>query len=78
MSATELKLEIIKKLTEIEDEIVLEEIYRLLTAETQIEGIYALSDGEIESVQVGLEDAMAGRVYTSEEARAMVKEWLKK
>ena len=78
MSATELKWEIIKKLTEIEDEIVLEEIYRLLTAETHIEGIYALSDEEIESIQAGLEDAKAGRIYTSEEARAMVKEWLKK
>lgn len=78
MSATELKLEIIKKLTAIEDEIVLEEIYRLLTAESQMEGIYTLSDEEIESIQAGLEDARAGRVYTSGEARAMVKEWLKK
>ena len=78
MSATELKLEIIKKLTAIEDEIVLEEIYRLLTAESQMEGIYTLSDEEIESIQAGLEDARAARVYTSGEARAMVKEWLKK
>lgn len=78
MSATELKLEIIKKLTEIQDEIFLEEIYRLLTAETQIEGIYSLSEEEIESIQAGLEDSKAGRVYSSEQARAMVKEWLKK
>lgn len=78
MSATELKLEIIKKLTVIEDELVLEEIYRLVTAESQMEGIYNLSDEEMKAIQSGLEDAKAGRVYASEEAKHLVKEWLKR
>ena len=78
MSATELKLEIIKKLTAIEDEVVLEEIYRLVAAESEMEGIYNLSDDEIRSIQAGLEDAKAGRVYSHADAKGMVKEWLKK
>jgi len=78
MSATELKLEIIKKLTEIEDEVVLEEIYRLVAAESDIEGIYNLTTEEIRSIQAGLEDAKAGRVYSTEEAKQVVKQWLKK
>ncbi|MEJ1242500.1 hypothetical protein WBG78_30405 [Chryseolinea sp. T2] len=78
MSATELKLEIIKKLTAIEDEVVLEEIYRLVTAESEMEGIYNLSDDEMRSIQAGLEDAKAGRVYSHSEVKQLVKEWLKK
>lgn len=78
MSATELKLEIIKKLTSIEDELVLEGIYRLVVAESEIEGVYNLTDEEIRSIQAGLDDAKAGRVYSHAEAKQMVKEWLKK
>ena len=78
MSATELKLEIIKKLTTIEDEVVLEEIYRLVAAESEMEGIYNLSDDEIRSIQAGLEDAKAGRVYSHADAKRVVKEWQKK
>ena len=78
MSATELKLEIIKKLTVIEDELLLEEIYRLVASESEVEGIYNLSDEEIKSIQAGLEDAKAGRVYSHAEAKQMVKGWLKK
>ena len=78
MSATELKLEIIKKLTAIEDELVLEEIYRLVAAESEMDGLYNLSGEEIKSIQAGLEDAKAGRVYSHAEAKEMVKEWLKK
>jgi predicted transcriptional regulator len=78
MSITELKLEIIKKLTAIEDELVLEDIYRLVTAESGLEAVYKLSDEEIGAIQAGLEDVNAGRVYTSEQAKQIVKEWLKK
>jgi hypothetical protein len=78
MSATELKLEIIKKITAIDDELILEEIFRVVVAESKLEGMYKLSDEEKKAVQAGLEDVRAGRVYSSEVADNMIKEWLKK
>jgi hypothetical protein len=78
MSVTELKLQIISKITAIEDELVLEEIYRLVTIESEMDAIYRLSDEERKAVQVGLDDIKAGRVYSSEAADKMIKEWLRK
>jgi hypothetical protein len=78
MSVTELKLQIISKITSIEDELVLEEIHRLVTMESEMDAIYRFSDPERKAVQAGLEDIKAGRVYSSEVADNMIKEWLKK
>ena len=77
MSVTELKLQIIKKITGIEDELVLEEIYRLVAIESELDAIYRLSDDERACVQVGIDDVKAGRVYSSEAADNMIKQWLK-
>lgn len=77
MSVTELKLQIIRKITGIEDELVLEEIYRLVAIESEIDAIYRLSDDERAGVQVGLDDVKTGRVYSSEAADNMIKQWLK-
>jgi len=78
MSATELKLQIINKVSSITDELILEEIYRLVNIESEMDSIYRLTEEEKKAVEIGLNDIKEGRVYTSEQANNMIKEWLKK
>ena len=78
MTAAELKLQIINKISTISDALVLEEIYRLVNIETEMDSIYRLSEVEKKAIALGLKDIEEGRVYTSEQADDKVKEWLKK
>ena len=78
MTAAELKLQIIHKISSINDALVLEEIYRLVNIETEMDSINRLSEVEKKAIALGLKDIEEGRVYTSEQANDKVKEWLKK
>jgi hypothetical protein len=78
MSATELKLQIISKVTSIKDELILEEIYKLVNLESDMEAVYTLSETEKKAIDLGLKDIREGRVYSSEVAESMLKEWRKK
>lgn len=78
MSVTELKLRIINKITAIEDELILEEIFRLVDRESEMDSVYRLTDDERKAVDLGLKDIKEGRVYSSEAADNMIKEWLRK
>ena len=68
MSSTELKLQIISKITTITDELILEEIYRLVNRESGMDSVYRLTDAERNAIAEGLEDVKEGRVYSSEAA----------
>lgn len=74
MSATELKLQIINKITSIEDELVLEEIFRLVGIESEMGSVYRLTLDEQKAISIGLKDIKKGRVYSSEAADNMIKE----
>lgn len=78
MSATELKLQIINKVISIKDELILEEIYKLVNLESDMEAVYTLSETEKKAIDLGLKDIKEGRVYSSEVAESMLKEWRKK
>ncbi|HEY0739870.1 MAG TPA: hypothetical protein VGD40_00360 [Chryseosolibacter sp.] len=78
MSVEELKLQIITKITSIEDQIILEEILRLITKEQAVTELYELTDDERRAVQEGLDDVRDGRLHSSIVAENMIKEWLKK
>ena len=78
MSVTELKLQIINKISAIEDKLVLEEIFKLVEIESEMDSIYRLTDKERKSLEAGLNDVKKGRVYSSEAADNMIKEWLRK
>ena len=78
MSLTELKLQIINKVTSITDELILEEIYKLVSLESEMDSIYRLTDSERNAIADGLKDVKEGRVYSSEAAEKMIKEWLEK
>jgi len=78
MSVTELKLRIINKITTIEDELILEEIYKLVDLESGMDSVYRLTVDERKAIDVGLKDIKENRVYSSEAADNMIKEWLRK
>jgi hypothetical protein len=78
MSATELKLQIINKITTIEDELILEEIYKLVDLESGMDSVYRLTIDERKAIDIGLKDIKENRVYSSEAADNMIKEWLRK
>jgi hypothetical protein len=78
MSVTELKLQIINKITTIQDELILEEIYKLVDLESGMDSVYRLTVDERKAIDVGLKDIKENRVYSSEAADNMIKEWLRK
>ncbi|HTJ48018.1 MAG TPA: hypothetical protein VL443_01095 [Cyclobacteriaceae bacterium] len=77
MSAAELKLKIIDKVSSIEDEIILKEILKLVDLESEIDSVYKLTDKERKAVDAGFKDISEGKVYSSEAAEKMIQEWLK-
>jgi hypothetical protein len=78
MSATELRLKIINKITTIEDALILEEIYKLVDIESGMDSVYRLNIDERKGIDIGLRDIKENRVYSSEAADNMIKEWLRK
>lgn len=78
MSVSELKLQIINKITTIEDELILEEIFKMVDMESDMDSIYRLTVDERKAIDSGLKDIKENRVYSSEAADNMIKEWLKK
>ena len=78
MSAIELRKRIIEKLSSIEDEIILKEIYDIIKIESEIDSVYKLTADEKSAIDVGLKDIQDGNIVSSEKANAMIKEWLKK
>ncbi len=74
MSATELKLKIINKVTSIKDELILEDIYKLVNIESDMEAVYTLTEAEKKAIDLGINDIKEGWVYSSEVAESMLKE----
>lgn len=72
MSIQELKLRIINKITTIEDELILEEIFRLVEVESEMDSVYRLTDDERRAINEGFNDIKEGRVYSSEAARNLI------
>lgn len=71
-------MQIISKITSISDELILEEIYKLVSVESEMDSVYRLTDVERKAIDEGLKDIKEGRVYSSEAVENMIKEWLEK
>ncbi len=78
MSVIELRKKIIEKLSSIEDELILKEIYDIVKIESGIDSVYNLTAEEKDAIDVGLKDIKDGKIVSSEKANALIKEWLKK
>jgi hypothetical protein len=78
MSVIELRKRIIEKLSAIEDELILQEIYDIVKIESEIDSVYKLTAEEKNAIDAGLKDISDGKIVSSEKANALIKEWLKK
>jgi predicted transcriptional regulator len=78
MSAAELKQDIIKRISAIDDAAILEEIRQIVRFEQETETVVMVSTEERQAIDQGLEDIKAGRVYSSEEAEKLLRGWLEK
>jgi predicted transcriptional regulator len=78
MSAIELRKRIIEKLSSIEDEIILKEIYDIIKIESEIDSVYKLTPEEKIAIDAGLKDIRDGKIVSSEKANSLIKGWLKK
>jgi len=70
------KQEIINRINEIDDSMVLDEILRLVSVKPNNETVYHFTKDERKSVEEGLEDLDAGRFYTNEKANKLIATWL--
>ena len=78
MLTKEMKLDLIDKIISTKDEIILEEVYRILEVGTQEADFVVLSEEQKESINQGLKDIEEGRYLSNEEANREIAEWLKK
>jgi len=77
MSATEFKVQIINKITAIQDELIIKEIYKFINIESEMDSICRLTPDERKAIDTRLNDIKENRVYSSGVADNMIKEWLK-
>ncbi len=74
MSVIELSKRIIEKLSSIEDELILKEIYDIIKIESEIDSVYKLTTEEKNSIDAGLKDIRDGKIVSSEKANDLIKE----
>ena len=72
-----IKDKIIRRINSIEDRATLEEIYRLVSVESEVSEIYNFDPEEQLSVQRGIEDADAGRMISQEDSEKLFEKWVK-
>ncbi len=75
MSALEIKEKIQKRLAEINDEAVLEDIYQMVCEDQEP---YQLSADPKTRIELAKKEIKEGKVISNEEANRQAKEWLKK
>ena len=78
MSVIELRKRIIEKLSSIEDEVILREIYDIIKIESGIDLVYRLTEEEKKAIDAGLKDIQDGKIVSSEKANDLIRGWLKK
>jgi len=68
MSVIELRKRIIEKLSSIEDQVILKEIYDIIKIESGIDLVYKLTEKEKKAIEAGLKDINDGKIVSSEKA----------
>lgn len=78
MTGYELKQRLIGKIKQIENNELLEEMYRLITNDETDNNIYVLSDEQLNAVQEGQLQYLNGQFITEDQADKDIEEWLGK
>ncbi|HET7360382.1 MAG TPA: hypothetical protein VFI78_00445 [Salinimicrobium sp.] len=72
-----IKEKIIGRINSIKDEATLEEIYRLISVQSEIDEIYHFTPEERSSIEKGIADADNGRLISQEDSEILFKKWIK-
>ncbi len=72
------KERIIRKVNDIQDPQLLEELLHAVELESEIENSYELTKEEKTAIDEGISDAESGKVHSNSEASELVQKWLKK
>lgn len=78
MTTLELKKKLIKRINNLEDKLLLEEISRLIEVEYNESGIYCFTEDESRAIEEARESYTKGDFLSNEEANNEVDEWLNK
>lgn len=78
MTVKELKQKLIGKISQSENNILLEEMYRMITNEDSDDTVYELSEEQIKAVEEGQLQYKDGRFLTQEQADKDIEEWFDK
>ena len=78
MSTLELKQKLIHKIQGTENEVILEEVYRLLEIDSESLGVYKLNDEQKMAIAESREQIRNGQFLSDEEADKEIDEWLGK
>ncbi len=78
MSNIEIKKRLINKIKSSKNQLLLEEIYRLLELEYDNFEILELSVGQKNAIRKGQLDIKKGKTLSNEQANAEIDQWLKK
>ena len=78
MSTIELRKRLIDKIQKTDNEILLEEAYRLLELETENIDVYKLTDDQRKAVNEGKQQIKDGKFLTDEQANKEIEGWLSK
>lgn len=78
MTSIELKNKIINKVRQVNDEEVLNEIYKLLDDTLEDTEIMMLSENHKNAIEVAKEQIEKGEYYTNEQANKEIGKWLNK
>jgi hypothetical protein len=78
MSKAEIKKELISRIEAMEDEGVLEEVYRILGINTGDVDTVVLTSFQQSAIDAGLNDIELGHTLSDDEANRDIAQWLKK
>lgn len=76
MTTLELKKKLIKRINNIEDELLLQEVSRLIDTVDDVSDIYYFTEEESRAIEEARESYKRGEFLTDEEANKEVDEWL--
>lgn len=78
MNSIELKKKVINKINQLEDDEILNEVYRLLDDSFEDTEIYQLSEGHKNAIEIAKAQIGDGEFLTNEEANKDIGKWLNK
>jgi len=76
MSTAELKINLINRITQLNDANLVAQIQRLLDFELN-ENIYKLSKEQLDNIREAKEEYISGKIMTDKQANSDIEQWLK-